>query len=95
MSYLCYLYVFAYSGVQHILCCVFVLFLFVLCTVPYVISFSGLSILYCPFGIFYRLFKLSTFLFILSNITEKQTSHHKAWNFKFVRQINRMTTQHT
>jgi hypothetical protein len=32
MSYLRYLYLFEYSGVQHILCCVFVLFVFVLCT---------------------------------------------------------------
>ena len=42
MSYLC---LFAYSGVQHILCCVFALFVFCL-----VVSFSGLSILYCPFS---------------------------------------------
>ena len=40
MSYLRYLCLFAYSGVQHILCCVFVL-LFFIC----VASFSGLSIL--------------------------------------------------
>ena len=32
MSYLRYLCFFAYSGVQHIVCCVFVLFVFVLCT---------------------------------------------------------------
>ena len=32
MSYLCYLCVFAYSGVQHILCCVFVFAVIVLCT---------------------------------------------------------------
>jgi hypothetical protein len=32
MSYLLNLYLFAYSGVPHILCCVFVLFAFVLCT---------------------------------------------------------------
>ena len=32
MSYLRYLCLFAHSGVQHILCCVFVLFVFVLCT---------------------------------------------------------------
>ena len=32
MSYLRYLCLFAYSGVQHILCNVFVLFVFVLCT---------------------------------------------------------------
>jgi hypothetical protein len=34
MSYLRYMYLwlFAYSGVQHILCCVFVLFFFILCT---------------------------------------------------------------
>jgi hypothetical protein len=30
MSYLRYLCLFVYSGVQHILCCVFVLFFFVL-----------------------------------------------------------------
>ena len=33
MTYLLYLCLFAYSGVQHILCCVFVLFVFVLCTI--------------------------------------------------------------
>jgi hypothetical protein len=32
MSYLRYLRLFAYSGVQYILCCAFVLFFFVLCT---------------------------------------------------------------
>jgi hypothetical protein len=39
MSYLCYLYLFAHSSVQHILCCVFVLFFFI-----YVASFSELSL---------------------------------------------------
>jgi hypothetical protein len=42
MPYLGYLCLFADSGVQHILCYVFVLFLFVL---PFVASFS----LDCPF----------------------------------------------
>jgi hypothetical protein len=32
MSYLCYLCLFSYNGVQHILCFVFALFFFVLCT---------------------------------------------------------------
>ena len=41
---------FVYSGVQHILCCVLVLFFFVLCTL-YVASLSGLSIFDCPYGI--------------------------------------------
>ena len=41
MSYLCYLCLFAYSDVQHILCCVFVRFS--LYCLPYVASFSGLS----------------------------------------------------
>jgi hypothetical protein len=36
MSYLRYLCLFTYSGVQRILCCVF-LFLFVLCTLDYII----------------------------------------------------------
>ena len=40
--YLRYLCLFTHSGVQHILCCGFVLFFFVLC--PHVASFSGLSI---------------------------------------------------
>ena len=34
MSYLCYLCLLAYNGVQHILCCVFVLFFFVLSMSP-------------------------------------------------------------
>jgi len=32
MSYLRYVYLFAHSEVQHILCCVFVWFFFALCT---------------------------------------------------------------
>jgi len=40
MSYLRYLYLFAHSGAQHILCCVFVLF-----CVPYMLPVS----LDCPF----------------------------------------------
>ena len=39
---LCTLYVFSYSGVQHILCCVIVLFFFVLC----VLCFQFLKIVY-------------------------------------------------
>jgi hypothetical protein len=35
MSYLSYLCLFAYSGTQHILCCVFALFFFVMCTLCY------------------------------------------------------------
>ena len=42
-----YLSLFTYSGVQHILLCVFVLFFFILCTLY--ASFSGLSFLILPF----------------------------------------------
>jgi hypothetical protein len=43
----CYLCLFAHSGVQHILCCVFVLFFFVLCCkFPCIVHF------YCPFSVF-------------------------------------------
>jgi hypothetical protein len=42
-----------YSGIQHILCCVFVLFSW--SYVPYIANFSGLSIGDCPFGILQRL----------------------------------------
>ena len=76
VSYLRYLCLFEYSGVQHILCCVLLWYVFVLCLVcpmlpvslhcpflcalccqflyivhscvPYVASFSTLSILDCP-----------------------------------------------
>ena len=44
MSHLHYLCLFAYSGVQHILCLVFVLFSS--SCVPYVASLSGLSLRY-------------------------------------------------
>ena len=49
MSCLRYLYLLVYSGVQHILCCVFI-FVSWLC-VQCLASFSGLSISDCPFGI--------------------------------------------
>ena len=48
---------FAYSCVQHILCCVFVLFFIV-----NVASFSGLSFFNCPFGILYRMFIIPLFV---------------------------------
>jgi hypothetical protein len=47
VSYLHYLCVFAYSGVRHIVFCVFVLFVFVVST----LCFSGLFFFDCPFGI--------------------------------------------
>jgi hypothetical protein len=40
MSYLRYLCLFTYSGVQHILCCVFALFVFVLCLVYSILPVS-------------------------------------------------------
>jgi hypothetical protein len=46
MSYLHYMCLLVNSGVQHILCYVFALFVLV-----YVASFSGLSIFDCPFDI--------------------------------------------
>ena len=40
LSYLCYMCLFAHSGVQHILCCVFVSFFFVLyCQCFWVVHF--------------------------------------------------------
>jgi hypothetical protein len=43
MSYLHYLLLFAYSGVQHIVLCSCFVCLFLVCCVPSVASFSGLS----------------------------------------------------
>ena len=51
------IHLFAYSGVQHIVCCVFDLF-FVFFCVPYVACFIGLSILDCPLRILLRSFIL-------------------------------------
>jgi hypothetical protein len=54
MSYLRYLCLFAYSGVKHILHCVFVLFMFVLCTLcfqfPWIVHswYSVFSNVYLP-----------------------------------------------
>ena len=50
-------FVVAYSGVQHILCCVLV-FLSSSC-VPYVACFSGMSNFDCPIGIIQRLFNIT------------------------------------
>jgi hypothetical protein len=50
ISYLRYLCLFVYSGVQHILCCVFV-FCFSSSCVPYIASYYGLSFFDYPFGI--------------------------------------------
>jgi hypothetical protein len=49
MSCLRYLCLVVNSGVQHILCCVFVLLWS--CCVPYIASFSRLYMCYCPFGV--------------------------------------------
>ena len=53
MSYLRYLCLFVYSGVQHIVCCAFILSS---SCVLYVDSFSGLSIFDQPFGFLYDVF---------------------------------------
>jgi len=45
ISYLRYLCLFAYSDIQHMLCCVTTSF------VPYVARFSGWTIFDCPIGI--------------------------------------------
>jgi hypothetical protein len=58
MSYLHYFCLFAYSSVQHILCCVFVFLRHVYSLLP---GWSGLSIFYCPFGI------LLTFIYMWRN----------------------------
>ena len=52
MSYLRYLCLFAHSGVQHILCCDFVLFVFVPCLVYPMFTVS----LECPFVIAHSIF---------------------------------------
>jgi hypothetical protein len=74
MSYLPYLCLLAYSGVQHILCFCFVLYFFVLCTlccqflcfssyfVPYVASFSVFL------RIVYSMLPVSLFFFVLCTL---------------------------
>jgi hypothetical protein len=54
MSYLCYLSLLAHSGVPHILCCVFLLFIFVLYFVYPMLPVS----LDCPFGMSWHGFPL-------------------------------------
>ena len=56
MSYLCYLCLLVYSGIQHILCCVFVLFFFVLLPFsldcPFLIATSVFSVYSWSFFVF-------------------------------------------
>jgi hypothetical protein len=51
MSYLRYLCLFSYSEVQHILCCVCVLFLFVLCMLLSYILMRSCKWRTCPFHV--------------------------------------------
>lgn len=73
MSNVCYMCLFAYSGQKHIWCCVFILFVFVLCDVCSL--FSVLSIFYWLFGMIYVLLNKDTckfnnvYLFILFSLT--------------------------
>ena len=62
-SYLRYLYLLAYSGVEHILCYVFALFVIVVCLVHYMLSVS----LDCPF-----LIVLSVFSTVYLTLKENQ-----------------------
>jgi hypothetical protein len=72
VSYLRYLCLFAHSGVQQIRYCVVFLFCLFSSCVPYDASFSGLSILYCPFGILcsFRTRKSSTMSLNAAEIEE-------------------------
>ena len=50
MSYLRYLFLFAHSGIQHTFCCVFVLFVFILCLVyPMLPVYLDCSFLIAPY----------------------------------------------
>jgi hypothetical protein len=75
MSYLRYLCLFACNGVQHILCCVFVLFFFVLVPVsrncPFLIVPSVFSNIYL---IFASLLSLINFKLIDSYCSELPTN---------------------
>jgi len=64
MSYLRYLYLFAHSGVQHILCYVFTLFVIVVCLVHSMLPVS----LDCPF-----LIVLSVFSTVYLTLKENQS----------------------
>jgi hypothetical protein len=79
MSHLC-----LYSGVQHILCCVFYFVcLHPVSCVPNVASFSGFSILDCPFG-------FSNFY--VSIIVVIQTSHVSTYYFQIELQQKNLST---
>ena len=74
MSYLRYLCLFTYNGVQHILCSVFLFCLSSFC-VPDVANFSGVSILDLPFR-----FSL-TFIYILASYRH---CHIVMWLISFI-----------
>jgi hypothetical protein len=68
------LYLFAYIGPQEILCCVFVLFLFVLCS--HVTSLSRVSIFDCPFGTCLRILVLSKYCVMFLFRTKTKQKHN-------------------
>ena len=63
MSYLLYLCLFAYCGVQDILCCYFCFVLRLVSYVPNVTSFSGLSLLF-SLRVFSNVYLISLYLLI-------------------------------
>jgi hypothetical protein len=70
MSNLRYLCLLRHSSVQHILCCVFVLFVIVLCLVYLVLSVSLDGSFAIASSIFSNVYSLNT-LFILFSISKK------------------------
>jgi hypothetical protein len=73
MSYLRYLCLFAHSGVQHLLGCVFVLFLFVLCT----LCCQFFCIVYFGLPLWYSLTFIKIFVVKISIYTDIEISDNK------------------
>ena len=82
MSYLCYFCLFAYSGVQHIVCCVFVLFCFSSSCVPMLpVNLN------CPFliatSVFFNIYLIAFWLIEETLVTKEPRPSVNHWQILF------------
>ena len=93
MPYLCYLCLLPYSGVQQILCCVYVLFVFVLTTLWYqllLIVYFWLPLRYSLMFIYDTLFEFDTpahYLLVCLNPVERCLITKDSCNIGFIQKV--------
>jgi hypothetical protein len=79
MSYVCYFCLFAYSGIQHIVCCVFVLFCYFSSCLPVYLN--------CPFliatSVFFNIYLIAFWLIEETLVTKEPRPSVNHWQILF------------